>query len=155
MSEGRLDLLRLSSHLAIGLGIDFRNEFRCTLLSRLPFAIFASFLIVLCRYTGATYVMWWESDENGKKMAKIASQFWKERTSEEEKKILVSGTEVFQKVLMVLIHMIKMANRNSTDDLMLTYDVEAVKKVLVTARKLCTIAIALRTRRLTIGPKKK
>ncbi len=31
---------------------------------------------------------------------------------------------------MVLIHMIKMVNRSSTDDLMLSYDVEAVIKAI-------------------------
>ncbi len=63
-------------------------------------------------------------------MAKIPREFWTGRTTHEEMKILASGTEVFLQVLLALNHMIQMASGGSDDDLMLTYNVEAVKKAI-------------------------
>ncbi len=61
-------------------------------------------------------------------MTETAREFRTGRTTHEGTKIVASGTELFLQALLVLNHMIKMADGGSNDDLMLAYNVEAVKK---------------------------
>ncbi len=123
----RHKLLRSSKFHVLLMASEFIYGIKTTLWSRVPYSVFASFLIVLCKHKEACSVTFWENEDNREQLSTIFWKFWPAATSRTERRVLKAGLSFFQKVFMVLIDMEKTGFDGNLSELSLLSDVEEAK----------------------------
>ncbi len=107
-------------------GSEFQQAARATILAKIPFRVYGTFLMVLWRHPRAMFAKCWKESYNLEMFIDYVLKFWPEQITDDGTNVLVSGSKLFHRIIIVFIDMMKAGRENQFGQMKLVDVDEAV-----------------------------